>query len=222
MNSFKRRGFTLIELLVVIAIIAILAALALPVFSAAREKARAMDCLNNLKSLGQGFQSYLSSTDGSMFSVEDGQDTWPKILNKTYIKSWKSFRSPFDKPTSSRPATEDGENIPVSYGINDQLLLKENGLVDKWNASRSKLIFAAPAVVRTGGGEIRWQSDAFASQNTKIAMPGGVLEGFGTHQSRESINVLFSDWHVGTLSCKKFTTMATDTDKESWDPTYPK
>src|SRR4028119_1863835 len=56
-------GFTLIELLVVIAIIAILAAILFPVFAQAREKARSISGLSNLKQIGTAVNMYVQDYD---------------------------------------------------------------------------------------------------------------------------------------------------------------
>jgi prepilin-type N-terminal cleavage/methylation domain-containing protein/prepilin-type processing-associated H-X9-DG protein len=77
-----KRGFTLIELLVVIAIIAILAALLLPALSRAKEKAKATQCINNMKQLQLCYRMY----------VDDFNDFLPpntsSSANATLTNSW--------------------------------------------------------------------------------------------------------------------------------------
>ena len=63
MKKVQKRAFTLIELLVVIAIIAILAALLFPVFAQAREKARSISCLSNVKQFSLSALMYLQDYD---------------------------------------------------------------------------------------------------------------------------------------------------------------
>ena len=100
-RGFSLRGFTLIELLVVIAIIAILAAMLFPVFARARENARRISCLSNLKQIGLGFLQYTQDYDESYpLTTMTGmamtpQSSWT-TSTQPYLKSVQIFRCPSD------------------------------------------------------------------------------------------------------------------------------
>lgn len=77
--SSSKRAFTLIELLVVIAIIAILAAILFPVFAQAKESARKVSCISNLRQNVMATLMYVSDND-SVFPIGIGGERTSGIV----------------------------------------------------------------------------------------------------------------------------------------------
>ena len=157
----KQKGFTLIELLVVIAIIAILAAILFPVFAQAREKARAISCLSNMKQLGTGMYMYVQDYDETYLlnnqsvpppyyaGLNSGQSgdrhgVWAKIL-QPYLKNVQIFRCPSGSEKDVRVVLDAGvtpspqrENTPGAVAVPYQGALGANENIVKAGGDPTK------------------------------------------------------------------------------------
>jgi prepilin-type N-terminal cleavage/methylation domain-containing protein/prepilin-type processing-associated H-X9-DG protein len=117
----RKNGFTLIELLVVIAIIAILAAILFPVFAQAREKARSITCVSNVKQVMLGELMYVQDYDETHSWTWGWATDWKPWHQQIapYIKNQQLWKCPDDAWNHGQDGTDSTKPaIPVSYSQN--------------------------------------------------------------------------------------------------------
>jgi prepilin-type N-terminal cleavage/methylation domain-containing protein/prepilin-type processing-associated H-X9-DG protein len=119
----RRNAFTLIELLVVIAIIAILAAILMPVFAQAREKARGITCVSNLKQIGSGIIMYIQDYDETFSPSQYGggstgipQRAWNALV-QPYIKNGDDWGTTQIFACPSHPDRNQSGKYGVHYDL---------------------------------------------------------------------------------------------------------
>ncbi|BDI32081.1 hypothetical protein CCAX7_41320 [Capsulimonas corticalis] len=121
-------GFTLIELLVVIAIIAILAAILFPVFAKAREKARQVSCLSNMKQLGLGLMQYVQDNDETYVSGSHtgygSPDAQVPGFWDGYGVGWAGKIYPYVKSVAVFKCPDDSGSVTpvISYAMNGNFI----------------------------------------------------------------------------------------------------
>lgn len=105
----SRTGFTLIELLVVIAIIAILAAILFPVFARARENARRVNCLSNVKQIGLGIMQYTQDNNERYpLAVSGGSKVGWADSMQPYLQNTQVYQCPSEANEAGATAEDNG------------------------------------------------------------------------------------------------------------------
>ena len=190
-NRVNRSGFTLIELLVVIAIVAILAAILLPTLSRAKERARRVACLNNLKQIGLGLQMYAHDNRDLIPYVEPGWSTLYCLSNPRPLPQ---------ETLGAAPGYRVGIGLLVpDYISNPRVFYCPSwrvpplGLLTYDDASYGWSQFPSNACVMNYE-YARWLNDQWTPQNSRLSALGVKALVYDMFMGSRSVGHGFGDW----------------------------
>lgn len=212
-RSHSLKAFTLIELLVVIAIIAILAAILFPVFAQAREKARSITCVSNLKQLGTATMMYVQDYDETL----PGGWTWAANndcgvgLNLTQQSQyWRITLQPYIQKYMGAQATNSWD---INGASRNTVLQCPSRLTDDSMRAVTSFGINSDEVLRSD-----WPSNA---PNCQTGIHGRALAEFNepanmvVYADAASINsaagaAIDPNWEQGSANCNDFSGNAPD------------
>jgi prepilin-type processing-associated H-X9-DG protein/prepilin-type N-terminal cleavage/methylation domain-containing protein len=188
-TSIVQRRFTLIELLVVIAIIAILAALLLPALAQAREKARQISCVSNLKQLQLGHAMYADDNREVLMPFGFNECRWGAPCTR-----WYNLLNPYvnDSNVYKCPSAP---GLAFSLGVSYGHIHGCNNVIGDPNASpRTSLAqITVPSQVMGSGDAEDSYLLCLRCWPTGGGHPGNHVP---TDRHNSSVNMSFCDGHV--------------------------
>ena len=125
-------GFSLMELLIVIAIVGILAALLVVGVSRGKEKARQIQCVSNVRQLGQAMQLFIGNSHVYPLMINSGYwkgkytehfTSWNTALENEMSshfprEGWIEPKGVWDCPAAKRPTDYPSDTVYTKYGYN--------------------------------------------------------------------------------------------------------
>ena len=226
LNPHRPRGFTLIELLVVLAIIVALASLLLSPLARAKEQARRVKCISNLKQVGLAIKIFTADHDGKIpwhLSTSEGgtygnsaATAWrnlssisneleaPQVLTcpsdadtKRIAGTWTEFMSPAFRSNA----------VSFFVGLDgyEQLpvaMLAGDRNITGGNSDTCGSVANPPGVksheYKTGNTSIRWGRGSHGSSGD-VALTDGSVQRANKRELQELVNTSYRFLTNGTI-----------------------
>ncbi|MBI4026330.1 MAG: FCD domain-containing protein [Verrucomicrobia bacterium] len=199
-GASSKRSFTLIELLVVVAIISILAALLMPSLKSARNQAKSIACMNNLKQIGTALVLYMNDNEEYLPPASVYFAPWPEWLRGVATLDWMGYLGKkypqYGGPLGTRVA------YPCSVDCPSTPMPGEPGIDTTYGRSYlftnpiKYQVLESSALAVPIPSRICFCFDGGFYQSSTFTIPTSYA--FPRHSN--GINVLFCDWHVAWYS----------------------
>ncbi len=192
MRRDGRDGITLVELLVVIAIVGILAALLSLGVSRAKERAWQIQCVNNVRQLGQAMQLFVGDSHVYPLMINSGYwkgkytehfTSWNAALENemsTHFlrEGWIEPKGVWDCPAAKRPSDYPPDKVYAKYGYNAYGLSprRDADMFGRWHKYPVDTASSGPPVNES---EIATPSEMMAIGDGFKGGNGGVQDGVG-------------------------------------------
>lgn len=200
------RAFALVELLVVVSIISLLMAILLPALQRAKEAARHVHCMSNIRQVGLITQTYVNDFGGQFppffYSFSPGNSGNLVVLivpRKAAAAGFDQYHDgilvcPSDLEPGTVPVQEPDNTIvrhPVSYGLNLDLLVKGTRQPNLYHPASVALMFDGSM---SGAGQGGHNIQGSYRGSREFIARSMILRHF-----QRKANVVFVDWHVESL-----------------------